>query len=98
PLELGEIPGQHHGTYRDGQWWWQARGYTPGGVELWNAIRALDYLETRPEVDAKRIGPTGRRPSCPSPASPTCTPTSARGSRRGWPRGSSPGTATACSW
>jgi dienelactone hydrolase len=59
-LELGEIQGQHHGTYRDGQWWWQARGYTPGGVELWNAIRALDYLETRPEVDAKRIGLTGR--------------------------------------
>jgi dienelactone hydrolase len=59
-LQLGEIQGLHHGTYRENMWWWQARGYTPGGVELWNAIRALDYLETRPEVDAKRIGLTGR--------------------------------------
>ena len=41
-------------------WWWQALGYTPAGVELWNAIRALDYLETRKEVDAKRLGVTGR--------------------------------------
>ncbi len=59
-LQLGEIQGLHHGTYREKMWWWQARGYTPAGVELWNAIRALDYLETRPEVDAKRIGVTGR--------------------------------------
>jgi dienelactone hydrolase len=59
-LELGEIKGEHHGTHRLNQWWWQSRGYTPGGVELWNAIRALDYLETRPEVDAKKIGVTGR--------------------------------------
>jgi dienelactone hydrolase len=59
-LQLGEIQGKHHGTYRDGQWWWQARGYTPAGVELWNAIRALDLLESRPEVDARRIGVTGR--------------------------------------
>lgn len=59
-LQLGEIPGEHHGTYKLNQWWWQSYGYTPGGVELWNAIRALDYLETRPDVDAKKIGVTGR--------------------------------------
>jgi len=59
-LQLGEIPGEHHGTYKLNQWWWQSFGYTPGGVELWNAIRALDYLESRPDVDAKKVGVTGR--------------------------------------
>jgi dienelactone hydrolase len=59
-LQLGEIEGDHHGTHRLGQWWWNSRGYTPAGVEAWNCIRALDYLETRPEVDARRVGMTGR--------------------------------------
>src|SRR5262249_3445585 len=59
-LQLSEIPALHHGTYRENMWWWKSRGYTPAGVELWNAIRALDYLETRPEMDAKKIGVTGR--------------------------------------
>ncbi len=59
-LQLGEIEGLHHGTYREGMWWWNSRGYTPAGVEAWNSIRALDYLQTRPEVDASRFGVTGR--------------------------------------
>ena len=59
-IQLGEIRGEHHGTYKLGRWWWPARGYTPAGVETWNGIRALDYLETRPEVDRTRIGMTGR--------------------------------------
>jgi dienelactone hydrolase len=59
-IQLGEIRGEHHGTYRDGRWWWAARGYTPAGVEAWNGIRALDYLETRPEVDRTKFGITGR--------------------------------------
>lgn len=66
-LQLGEIQGTHHGTYgvrHDGEWehhwWWAARGYTPAGVEAWNGIRALDYLESRPEVDGSRLGVTGR--------------------------------------
>ncbi|MFO0975695.1 MAG: acetylxylan esterase [Planctomycetaceae bacterium] len=59
-LQLGEIEGIHHGTYRENRWWWNSRGYTPAGVEAWNCIRALDYLETRPEVDATRMGVTGR--------------------------------------
>lgn len=59
-LQLGEIEGIHHGTHREGMWWWNSRGYTPAGVEAWNSIRALDYLETRPEVDRAKIGMTGR--------------------------------------
>ena len=59
-LQLGEIEGVHHGTYRENMWWWNARGYTPAGVETWNSIRAIDYLVSRPEVDPDRIGMTGR--------------------------------------
>jgi hypothetical protein len=59
-LELAEIRGEHHGTYRLGRWWWQTLGYTPAGIECWNAMRAIDYLQSRKEVDAKRIGVTGR--------------------------------------
>lgn len=59
-LQLGELPGLHHGTYREGMWWWQSRGYTPAGVEAWNAVRGIDYLLTRPEVDKEKIGVTGR--------------------------------------
>ncbi len=59
-LQLGEIQGLHHGTYREAMWWWNSRGYTPAGVEAWNCIRALDYLATRSEVDTNRFGVTGR--------------------------------------
>jgi hypothetical protein len=59
-IQLGEIEGLHHGTYREGRWWWATRGYTPAGVETWNGIRALDYLEGRVEVDGSRMGMTGR--------------------------------------
>lgn len=59
-LELGEVPGLHHGTYQLHRWDWLTLGYTPAGIECWNAMRALDYLQTRPEVDSRRIGVTGR--------------------------------------
>jgi dienelactone hydrolase len=59
-VQLGEIPGLHHGTYREGMWWWNSRGYSPAAVEAWNCIRSLDYLETRPEIDKTRFGITGR--------------------------------------
>lgn len=59
-LQLGEIEGVHHGTYNLNRWWWNSRGYTPAGVEAWNCIRALDYLQTRTEVDSGRMGVTGR--------------------------------------
>lgn len=58
-LQLGEIAGIHHGTYREGRWWWHSRGYTSAGVECWNGVRAIDYLVSRPEVDPERIGVTG---------------------------------------
>jgi len=59
-IQLGEIEGIHHGTYREKMWWWNNRGYTPAGVEAWNCVRALDYLQSRDEVAADRIGVTGR--------------------------------------
>lgn len=59
PIQLGESQGFHHGTYRDERWDWPSRGYTPAGTEVWNAMRALDYLETRADVDSDRMGVTG---------------------------------------
>src|SRR4030042_756170 len=59
-LQLGEIEAIHHGTYRYNMWWWNCRGYSSADVEAWNCIRALDYLETRKEVDKERFGVTGR--------------------------------------
>ncbi|MHC2070648.1 alpha/beta hydrolase [Bremerella sp. T1] len=59
-LELGEIEGKHKGLYNDKHQWWTNRGYTPAGVEAWNSIRAIDYLQSRDEVDPDRIGMTGR--------------------------------------
>lgn len=58
-LQRGEVAGIHHGTYRENRWWWHSRGYTSAGVECWNGIRAIDYLVSRPDVDANRIGVTG---------------------------------------
>lgn len=58
-LQLGEIAAIHHGTYRHNRWWWQARGYTPAAVECWNGVRALDYLQSRPEIDPSRLAVTG---------------------------------------
>ncbi len=58
-LQLGEIGAIHHGTYREGRWWWHSRGYTPAGVECLNGIRGIDYLTSRPDVDPQRIAVTG---------------------------------------
>lgn len=59
PIQLGESQGMHHGTYRHDRWDWPSRGYTPAGTEVWNAMRALDYLQSRPDVDGNRLGVTG---------------------------------------
>ncbi len=58
-LQLGEIGAIHHGTYREKRWWWHSRGYTPAGVECWNGVRGIDYLQGRPDVDPQRIAVTG---------------------------------------
>jgi len=34
-------------------------GRTPVGIRVWDSMRAVDFLETRPEVDASRIGAVG---------------------------------------
>ena len=48
-VQLGEVAGCHHGPYREGWFHWYSRGYTPAGIELYNAQRALDLLAQRPE-------------------------------------------------
>ncbi|MCC6234226.1 MAG: acetylxylan esterase [Verrucomicrobiales bacterium] len=58
-VQLGEIPGYHHGCYREGWWHWYSRGYTPAGIETLSAVRGLDLLTARPEVDPERLGITG---------------------------------------
>jgi dienelactone hydrolase len=59
PVQLGECQGMHHGTYREGRFDWPSRGYTPAGLEVWNAMRAIDYLQGRDDVDGAKIGVTG---------------------------------------
>lgn len=59
-IQIAETFALHHGIHTQGMYDWYSRGYTPAGVEVWNAMRAIDYLETRPEVDRNRIGMTGR--------------------------------------
>lgn len=57
-IQWGEVLGDHWGCYARGWFHWYSRGYTPDGVELWNAIRGLDLLCQMPEVDAEKLGVT----------------------------------------
>lgn len=59
-VQLGELHGEHHGTYKLGRWDWLSAGYTPAGVEAANAIRAVDLLCGLPDINASKIGVTGR--------------------------------------
>jgi cephalosporin-C deacetylase-like acetyl esterase len=59
-IQIAETYALHHGVQTQEMFDWYSRGYTPAGVEVWNAMRAIDYLETRSEVDRERIGMTGR--------------------------------------
>lgn len=58
-IEQHDNPGTHQGLGPKLRYDWVSMGYTSGGGELWNTIRALDLLCGLPEVDAKRIGSTG---------------------------------------
>jgi len=58
-IQWGEVLGEHWGCYARGWFNWYSRGYTPAGVEVWNAMRGLDLLSERPEVDKERLGVTG---------------------------------------
>lgn len=60
PVQIAETAGLHHGVYNQETYEWYTRGYSPAGLEVWNAIRALDYLETREEIDSDRFAMTGR--------------------------------------
>ena len=59
PIQVAEVFGIHRGTNSRGMWDWFARGYTPIGIEVWNAMRAVDYLLTRPDVDGKKLTVNG---------------------------------------
>jgi cephalosporin-C deacetylase-like acetyl esterase len=41
-------------------WYWLSLNYNPSAVEIWNAMRTLDYMETRSDIDATNAGITGR--------------------------------------
>ena len=58
-IQWGEVQGEHWGCYANGWFHWYSLGYTPGGVEVWNAIRGLDLLCQQPEVNPDKLGITG---------------------------------------
>jgi cephalosporin-C deacetylase-like acetyl esterase len=58
-LEQGDSRGDHHGIYSEKHFDWYDRGYAASGGELWNSMRALDYLSSVAEADKDRIGVTG---------------------------------------
>ena len=59
PIQVAETFAVHRGTAAWRMWDWYARGYSPIGVEVWNAMRAVDYLATRPDVDATKLTVNG---------------------------------------
>lgn len=58
-IQIGECGGYHHGTYHQGWWHWISQGYTPAAIEVWAAMRAVDLLQSRDDVDPERLGVTG---------------------------------------
>jgi len=52
--DTNQVNHQFAGSLRP--WLW---GISLMGLQLWNSIRVVDYLESLPDVDKKRIGATG---------------------------------------
>ena len=42
-----------------GGWMEELWAFNPMGLQLWNSIRSLDFLQSLPEVDSRRIAATG---------------------------------------
>ncbi len=54
---LGKALGEYHGEMVAGTLW--PTGLALAGLQVYENMRAVDYLQSRPEVDAERIGVTG---------------------------------------
>ena len=59
PVQVAEVFGIHRGTTSHRLDGWHSRGYTPIGIEVWNAMRAVDYLLTRSDVDGGKLTVNG---------------------------------------
>jgi len=55
PIQVAEVLGVHRGVSGKSLIRWYARGYSPIGIEVWNAMRAVDYLIERPDVDGGKL-------------------------------------------
>lgn len=59
PVQASEVYGIHHGLAGYDLEDWYSRGYTPMAIEVWNAMRTVDYLLSRPDVDGDKLTLTG---------------------------------------
>ena len=55
PIQVGEVFGVHRGTHSWDHYEWYARGYSPIAIEVWNAMRGVDYLLSRSDVDVGKL-------------------------------------------
>ena len=55
PVQVAEVFGVHRGTNTWDMRDWYSRGYSPIGIEVWNAMRAVDYLLAREDVDGSKL-------------------------------------------